>query len=303
MKGFAFARHARSQVLTAAVSSLITMSIVGVGAYATGIIPASDGTINGCYDRTNGNLRVVATAGDCRTAELPIQWSQRGPRGEQGPEGAQGPRGDTGATGPTGPAGAVASALHVRIAGSGAGSVSDKTQTVSCAPTCDLPLPTGTLYHLTAAAANGPIGTPASLFTGWTGACSGATADCDVAIAGDVTVTASFAKVYRVQFAWMGTFSLQSTGVVTMTSGGAPIPVTCVIGMCTGLAAPGSDVVINFHWDRVYTLSQFAAWTGACAGTPLPTPFDFLHPTGNPNPLCTVHVDADVIAGARSFLF
>jgi hypothetical protein len=120
MKGFAFARRARSQLLTAAVSSLLTMSIVGAGAYATGLIPASDGTINGCYDRTNGNLRVVATAGDCRTAELPIQWSQRGPQGAagakgdtgavgasgtQGASGAQGPAGATGPQGPKGDAG------------------------------------------------------------------------------------------------------------------------------------------------------------------------------------------------------
>jgi collagen triple helix repeat protein len=68
-------------------------------------IPGSNGIINGCYNRTNGNLRVVAAAGACRHPELPVSWNQTGPQGPAGPQGPTGATGATGATGPQGPAG------------------------------------------------------------------------------------------------------------------------------------------------------------------------------------------------------
>jgi hypothetical protein len=77
-------------------------------------IVAPDGTINGCYQKENGQLRVVAERSACRDSEVAIGWNQKGSQGErgatgalglQGPEGPQGPKGDRGAEGPTGPAG------------------------------------------------------------------------------------------------------------------------------------------------------------------------------------------------------
>lgn len=104
----------------------------GWAAAAVGSIVAADGTINGCYQTPTGELRVVAEGTTCRTSELAVQWSQRGPQGDPGPQGIQGPagpqgerglqgeqgpqgpqgskgdkgdKGDTGSTGPQGPAG------------------------------------------------------------------------------------------------------------------------------------------------------------------------------------------------------
>jgi hypothetical protein len=46
--------------------------------------------IQACYDKTNGNLRRVTAARDCRYNETPISWSIVGPAGPQGPAGPPG---------------------------------------------------------------------------------------------------------------------------------------------------------------------------------------------------------------------
>jgi len=95
----------------------LTAAISGV---ASAQIPDSSGTIHGCYNVHNGNLRVVSNPGECRHPEAAITWSQQGPAGPkgdkgdtgpagptgpQGPQGDTGPKGDTGAQGPVGPQG------------------------------------------------------------------------------------------------------------------------------------------------------------------------------------------------------
>jgi len=92
-------------------------AVLAAGAAATiAAIPSADGVINGCYQKNVGNLRVIdPSRGDkCRPSEIPIKWSQTGPRGPTGPTGPAGPQGptgpqgltgNTGATGPAGPTG------------------------------------------------------------------------------------------------------------------------------------------------------------------------------------------------------
>ena len=58
----------------AMVVALIGVAI-GLSGVAFATIPDSNGTIHGCYG-PQGNLRVVETAGDCRTSEKPLNWSQ-----------------------------------------------------------------------------------------------------------------------------------------------------------------------------------------------------------------------------------
>jgi type VI secretion system secreted protein Hcp len=80
-----------------------TVAALGAGsAIAVAAIPGDDGTINGCYGKGNGDLRVVENADDCRNRETPIKWSQRGPAGPQGIPGPTGPKGDPGPAGPAG---------------------------------------------------------------------------------------------------------------------------------------------------------------------------------------------------------
>jgi hypothetical protein len=100
-------RHARM--------TWITVIGLGVAVLATGVawatIPGSDGTIQGCYGKVGGVLRVIdpAKGEKCLSVEVPITWSQKGPKGDLGPSGAvgqAGPKGEKGDPGIQGPAGA-----------------------------------------------------------------------------------------------------------------------------------------------------------------------------------------------------
>lgn len=94
----------------AAAVALATAVMAGGVAWAT--IPDQGGVIHGCYQKNNGQLRVVDSGAGpgCTPAETALQWNQTGPQGPQGPpgpQGASGPQGIAGPTGPTGPAGLV----------------------------------------------------------------------------------------------------------------------------------------------------------------------------------------------------
>ena len=95
-------RVARKRVVLFAL--LAALAVTGGIAFAS--IPAAGGTIHGCYQKENGQLRVVEKTTDCRASELAIFWNQTGPQGLTGATGAQGPKGDTGAQGLPGTPGA-----------------------------------------------------------------------------------------------------------------------------------------------------------------------------------------------------
>jgi hypothetical protein len=57
---------------------------IGLGGVAFATIPDSSKTIHGCYNKSNGNLRVVESAGDCRKNETALPWNQQGPPGTPG---------------------------------------------------------------------------------------------------------------------------------------------------------------------------------------------------------------------------
>lgn len=80
----------------------LTAVVALAGGIVVASIPAPDGTITGCYHKTNGQLRVVESADKCNPSELALTWQQQGPQGPQGPVGPQGPAGPQGATGPQG---------------------------------------------------------------------------------------------------------------------------------------------------------------------------------------------------------
>lgn len=94
----------------------LALTIVA-GSVALASIPSADGTINACFNDTNGNVRIVDDPSSCRQHEVAISWNQQGtpgpagppgppgPAGPQGPAGPAGAQGPSGATGPQGPAG------------------------------------------------------------------------------------------------------------------------------------------------------------------------------------------------------
>jgi len=75
------------------------VALMTMGGVAWATIPAADGTIKGCYARTEGllgiphskgDVRVVDSGESCRSYETLITWNQRGPAGPQGPAGTPG---------------------------------------------------------------------------------------------------------------------------------------------------------------------------------------------------------------------
>lgn len=58
--------------------------MIALGGVAFAAIPDSSGTIHGCYQKSNGNLRVVDSASECRNTERAIAWNQEGPPGSGG---------------------------------------------------------------------------------------------------------------------------------------------------------------------------------------------------------------------------
>jgi hypothetical protein len=63
-----------------ATAIALTALAVALGGVAYATIPDSSGTIHGCF-KSNGNLRVVESAGDCRNGENALAWNQQGPPG------------------------------------------------------------------------------------------------------------------------------------------------------------------------------------------------------------------------------
>jgi len=97
----------------AAIGGLVCTLAGGV-AWAT--IPDTGSGINACYQKVHGTLRVINTAAgeSCSSAEVAINWNQKGPKGDPGAPGApgdpgakgdKGDKGDPGAQGPPGPRG------------------------------------------------------------------------------------------------------------------------------------------------------------------------------------------------------
>ena len=83
-------RSYRWQMTVGAVVAAGALAVAGI---ALASIPGQDGMIHGCYNTTNGSLRVVDDSASCKTHETAIQWNQTGPQGPQGVPGPAGPPG------------------------------------------------------------------------------------------------------------------------------------------------------------------------------------------------------------------
>jgi hypothetical protein len=89
----------------------LVAGVVLGGTYAFGAV-GGGGVITGCYDKQNGNLRLIdKQAGkSCRRSERQISWNKQGPQGPAGPAGPAGSAGPTGPPGATGATGATGQA-------------------------------------------------------------------------------------------------------------------------------------------------------------------------------------------------
>jgi Divergent InlB B-repeat domain len=115
---------------------------------------------------------------------------------------------------------------------------------INCGTTCAGDYDDGTLVTLTATPASG------SVFTGWSGDCSG-TSTCVVTMSQARTVTAAFVGVY--------TLTVAKTGSGTVTGTGIACGATC--------SADYDDGTVVTLTAAAATGFRFTGWTGACSGT------------------------------------
>jgi hypothetical protein len=67
-----------------------------VGSVAWAAIPATDGTITACYNKSSGAMSVIdPSVSKCNAAQLQLQWNQRGPAGATGQAGTNGAPGSS----------------------------------------------------------------------------------------------------------------------------------------------------------------------------------------------------------------
>ena len=74
---------ANKHIAIAAV--LVWVSVLAVIAIAKVYADAANDTIEACYNNTNGELRRVNSAADCRNHETSLSWNVEGPAGPPGP--------------------------------------------------------------------------------------------------------------------------------------------------------------------------------------------------------------------------
>lgn len=136
--------------------------------------------------------------------------------------------------------------LTVATAGAGTGSVASVPSGIECGSDCTGLFAQGTVVVLTATAAAG------SVFTGWSGDCSGSASVCEVAMDGARSVTATFAPAYEL------TVSRAGTGFGSVTGDG----IDCG-GDCGEAYASGTVVTLTASPDAG---SVFVGWSGDCTG-------------------------------------
>lgn len=92
----------------ALTSLVLCLCAAGLVTFVTVYAAPPPGTIQACYNDTNGNLRLVGSPSDCRNHETAISWNTSGPAGPPGPAGPAGP------AGPPGPGANVTTFRHSR---------------------------------------------------------------------------------------------------------------------------------------------------------------------------------------------
>jgi hypothetical protein len=138
--------------------------------------------------------------------------------------------------------------LTITRTGAGSGTVTSGQPGIDCGSTCSAQYLDRSIVILTATAQSG------SIFTGWSGDCSG-TADCQVTMSAARNVTANFAVAFTIALAKGG----NGFGSVTPDVG----QITCNV-TCSGTFPAGTTVTLT---AAASPGSVFAGWSGACAGT------------------------------------
>jgi len=232
----------RRDLIAATVGAIAATALAGGVAWAA--IPGSGGTIQGCYGKIGGILRVIdpSKGQKCLSIEVPISWSQQGQKGDAGAAGAAGQPGSKGDQG---------------IQGLPGTNGTDGTN--------GLPGPKGDTGDT---GAQGPVGPQGPSGSGGTLASldslGGLACNAAGTSPGTITVTYGPPPVGAVTLACTPTstptltVSTTGSGTVTSNVGGIACGATCSQGFTVGTivtltaAASAADI--------------FTGWSGACSG-------------------------------------
>jgi uncharacterized repeat protein (TIGR02543 family) len=147
------------------------------------------------------------------------------------------------------PAPIVTHTLNVTKTGTGSGTVTSTPAGISCGTDCTETYPTsGKIIKLTAV-----VGTN-SLFTGWSGACSGTSTTCNVTVTNLQNVTANFNYI---------TYDLTTAKVGNGIINSSPAGIDCGTD-CTEVVNKGSTITLTATPDAGY---KFMSWTGCTSTT------------------------------------
>jgi 6-phosphogluconolactonase (cycloisomerase 2 family) len=139
--------------------------------------------------------------------------------------------------------------LNVSTAGSGTGTVTSSPAGINCGADCSEPYASGASVTLTATPASG------SMFSGWSGDCSG-TGACVVSMSAARSVTATFSSIlYTLTASKAGS----GTGMVTSS----PAGINCGAD-CSEPYVSGTSVTLT---ATPASGSTFSGWSGDCSGT------------------------------------
>jgi photosystem II stability/assembly factor-like uncharacterized protein/N-acetylneuraminic acid mutarotase len=141
--------------------------------------------------------------------------------------------------------------LTVTKSGTGSGTVTSNPAGIICGTDCIEDYAKGTNVTLTASAA------PGSLFTGWTGACTGTATTCSVAMTAAKSATATFKPAFTL------TVNKSSVGGGTGTVTSNVAGITCGTD-CTEEYASATSVILT---ASPAAGSSFGGWSGSCTGT------------------------------------
>jgi M6 family metalloprotease-like protein len=146
-------------------------------------------------------------------------------------------------------------ALTVSRSGTGGGTVTSSPAGISCGSDCAESYAAGTNVVLTATPDAG------SSFAGWSGACTGAAAQCTVTMGSAQNVAASFTAVAATRLVML-TKTGSGTGGVTSS----PAGLSCAGGCPSALVSFASNTAVTLV-AQADSGSTFAGWSGACTGT------------------------------------
>jgi uncharacterized protein (DUF2141 family) len=140
--------------------------------------------------------------------------------------------------------------LNVTKDGTGSGSVNSSPSGIACGNYCSHAFAAGSTVTLLISTSGG------SLFTGWSGACSGTALTCQFTMDSSKSVNATFTKS-------MPTLTVYKRGGGSGTVTSSPTGIRCDDN-CSASFSPGTIVTLSV---KVPKGSAFGGWAGPCSGT------------------------------------